>query len=125
LFQKVVISEKASNRRRLESGRHQIAGAVRLHFPCQRNFQRCHDLFVRSDEEASVLNTQRTGERRRVVRGAPYSPAEFQRKYGLDDATAEDLFARFGPSSIELDLLMAAKRRIPSFNELTKELPLP
>jgi hypothetical protein len=51
-------------------------------------------------------------ERRRPVRGAPYSLEEFQRKYDLAPDTAEDLFQRFGPSSVELDLLMAAKRSL-------------
>ncbi|MGZ9724288.1 hypothetical protein [Rhizobium miluonense] len=68
------------------------------------------------------METQWAFERRRPVRGAPYSLAEFQKKYGLNDGIAEDLFARFGPSAIELDLLMQAKRRTPSFNELTKEM---
>ncbi|MGM4984772.1 MULTISPECIES: hypothetical protein [unclassified Rhizobium] len=60
--------------------------------------------------------------RRRPIRGIPYSLAEFQKKYGLTAETAKSLFVRFGPSSIELDLLMAAKRRAPSINELTKEM---
>ncbi|NEI72916.1 hypothetical protein GR212_25470 [Rhizobium lusitanum] len=69
------------------------------------------------------MNTQRAFERRRQVRGVPYSLAEFQKKYSLDDGMAEDLFIRFGPSAIELDLLMKAKRRAPSFSELTKDMP--
>ncbi|MGZ2455509.1 hypothetical protein ACVINH_000535 [Rhizobium anhuiense] len=44
---------------------------------------------------------------------APYSLDEFASKYGLLSDQAESLFTRFGPSSIELDLLMAAKRRSP------------
>lgn len=60
--------------------------------------------------------------RRRPTRGAPYSLAEFQKKYGLEDDIAENLFVRFGPSAIELDLLMKAKRRAPSFHELTKDM---
>ncbi|KAA1176600.1 hypothetical protein FP026_27540 [Rhizobium tropici] len=68
------------------------------------------------------METQRSFQRRRPIRGAAYSLADFQRKYGLDDVLAEDLFIRFGPSSIELDLLMAAKRRILSFDELTRTL---
>ncbi len=51
---------------------------------------------------------------RKVIRGRPYSIAEFARKYRLDDAEAKRLFYKFGPSSTELDLLMAAKRRLPS-----------
>jgi hypothetical protein len=66
---------------------------------------------------------QRAVERRRLVRGAPYSLAEFQKKYRLDDSIAEDLFVRFGRSAIDLDLLMKAKRRVPSFSELTKDIP--
>lgn len=68
------------------------------------------------------MEAQRPFERRRPVRGAAYTLAEFQEKYALGDSLAEDLFVRFGPSSIELDLLMAAKRRAPSLNELTKEM---
>ncbi|NTJ66562.1 hypothetical protein G6M50_15140 [Agrobacterium rhizogenes] len=70
------------------------------------------------------MKTQGLFERRRTIRGAAYSLAEFQKKYRLDDRMAEDLFIRFGPSSVELDLLMAAKRRSLSFDELTKEMPL-
>lgn len=70
------------------------------------------------------MQTQRQFERRRPIRGPAYSLTDFQKKYNLTNAMAEDLFIRFGPSSIELDLLMAAKRRIPSFDELTKEMPV-
>jgi hypothetical protein len=70
------------------------------------------------------METQRPLERRRLVRGNPYSLEDFQKKYGLDDAMAENLFLRFGPSSIELDLLMAAKRRSPSFSKLTNDFPI-
>ncbi|NEI73197.1 hypothetical protein GR212_26930 [Rhizobium lusitanum] len=69
------------------------------------------------------METQRAYERRRVIRGASYSLAEFQKKYSLDDGVAENLFVRFGPSAIELDLLMRAKRYMPSFNDLTKDMP--
>ncbi|MFJ6322179.1 MULTISPECIES: hypothetical protein [unclassified Rhizobium] len=68
------------------------------------------------------METRRTFERRRLLRGAAYCLADFQQKYGLNDKTAEDLFVRFGPSSIELDLLMAAKQRAPSFRDLTKDM---
>lgn len=51
--------------------------------------------------------------RSRILRGRPYSLDEFASKYGLQNDQAESLFTRFGPSSIELDLLMAAKRRAP------------
>ena len=51
--------------------------------------------------------------RAKVLRGRPYSLDEFASKYGLRSDQAESLFTRFGPSSIELDLLMAAKRRAP------------
>ncbi|QND47132.1 hypothetical protein HB780_15520 [Rhizobium lusitanum] len=50
---------------------------------------------------------------RKVLRGRPYSIAEFARKYRLDDKEAKRLFDKFGPSSTELDLLMAAKRKLP------------
>ncbi|HEY0122798.1 MAG TPA: hypothetical protein VGC14_13760 [Rhizobium sp.] len=51
---------------------------------------------------------------RKVLRGRPYSIAEFARKYRLDEREAKRLFDKFGPSSTELDLLMAAKRKPPS-----------
>ena len=51
--------------------------------------------------------------RSRTLRGRPYSLQEFATKYGLKKEQAESLFTRFGPSSVELDLLMAAKRRPP------------
>ncbi|MFJ6325132.1 MULTISPECIES: hypothetical protein [unclassified Rhizobium] len=68
------------------------------------------------------METQRPFERRRLLRGAAYSLADFRKKYRLDERMAEDLFVRFGPSSIELDLLMAAKQRTPSFRDLTKDM---
>ncbi|NEJ72394.1 hypothetical protein GR197_17925 [Rhizobium phaseoli] len=55
--------------------------------------------------------------RSRILRGRPYSLDEFASKYGLLSHQAESLFTRFGPSSIELDLLMAAKRRLPVRHE--------
>lgn len=48
---------------------------------------------------------RRTGQ----SRGYSYSLEQFAEKYELNHETAEDLFYRFGPSSVELDLLMAAK----------------
>jgi hypothetical protein len=51
---------------------------------------------------------------RKVIRGRPYSIAEFARKYRLEESEAKRLYDKFGPSSTELDLLMAAKRRTPS-----------
>ncbi|MGV1793872.1 hypothetical protein GR212_07380 [Rhizobium lusitanum] len=53
---------------------------------------------------------------RKAIRGRPYSIAEFARKYRLEDAEAKRLFYKFGPSSTELDLLMAAKRKPPSLS---------
>jgi hypothetical protein len=52
---------------------------------------------------------------RKVTRGRPYSITEFARKYRLDEAEAQRLYDKFGPSATELDLLMAAKRRPPVF----------
>lgn len=60
-----------------------------------------------------MTQIRETARRSRTVRGRPYSLHEFAEKYGLDDDQAKNLFKRFGPSSIELDLLMAAKRRPP------------
>ncbi|MET0749333.1 MAG: hypothetical protein ABWY49_14205 [Rhizobium sp.] len=50
---------------------------------------------------------------RKVLRGRPYSVEEFADKYRLGEDEAQRLFTKFGPSSTELDLLMAAKRRPP------------
>jgi hypothetical protein len=41
--------------------------------------------------------------------GLPYTLEEFAAKYGLDEDRAKALFYRFGPSSVDLDLLMQAK----------------
>jgi hypothetical protein len=60
-------------------------------------------------------------QRRHRIRGVAYSLEQFAEKYDLDDQRAEDLFFRFGPSSIELDLLMKAKaanrRELPFVGE--------
>ena len=49
----------------------------------------------------------------RQKRGEPYTLEQFQEKYGLSDEEAKTLHERFGPSSIELDLLMLAKGKPP------------
>ena len=43
--------------------------------------------------------------------GQRYELEDFRRRYELDADQAKALFVRFGPSVIELDLLMTAKRR--------------
>lgn len=60
---------------------------------------------------------ERSFRRSNQLRGVAYSLVDFASKYELDDERAEDLFYRFGPSSVELDLLMAAK------NARRRELP--
>jgi len=50
---------------------------------------------------------------RKVLRGRPYSLGEFAKKYRLEEIEAKRLYEKFGPSATELDLLMAAKRRLP------------
>jgi hypothetical protein len=60
-------------------------------------------------------------QRRRPVRGRPYTLEEFAAKYRLAKHAAEDLYVRFGPSAIELDLLMAAKRQVPELPERLAE----
>ncbi len=50
---------------------------------------------------------------RKVLRGRPYSLGEFARKYRLEETEAKRLYDKFGPSATELDLLMAAKLRLP------------
>ncbi|MDM9622325.1 hypothetical protein A6U87_25720 [Rhizobium sp. AC44/96] len=59
------------------------------------------------------VHEQKPSQTRKVLRGRPYSLSEFARKYRLDEEEAERLFQKFGPSAMELDLLMAAKRRPP------------
>ncbi len=60
----------------------------------------------------------------RPKRGAPYSLEEFQQKHDLTPEVARDLFARFGPSAIELDLLMSAKRKVPSLGMIARDFEL-
>ncbi|MFK0335611.1 hypothetical protein [Rhizobium sp. 2MFCol3.1] len=67
---------------------------------------------------------EKVSERGRALRGKPYSLEEFRAKYALDQHDAEDLFQRFGPSSVELDLLMAAKRRKPLFQVIVADISL-
>ena len=64
-----------------------------------------------------MTEIQEPERRSRTMRGRPYSLNEFASKYGLKNEQAENLFSRFGPSSVELDLLMAAKRRPPVLPE--------
>jgi hypothetical protein len=64
----------------------------------------------------------RPTERQRPLRGRAYSLEEFQQKYRLDTPTAENLFSRFGPSSIELDLLMSAKRKSVTIQSVISDL---
>lgn len=71
--------------------------------------------------EAEMAGNKAT-ERQRTLRGRAYSLEEFQKKYHLDTRTAEDLFSRFGPSSIELDLLMSAKRKAVTIQSVTSDL---
>ncbi|SEI21257.1 hypothetical protein SAMN05216228_106916 [Rhizobium tibeticum] len=68
------------------------------------------------------MKTQRPIKRRRALRGVAYSLTEFPQKYGLGPAIAEDLFIRFGPSAVDLDLLMAAKQQKPSITALTRDI---
>jgi hypothetical protein len=65
---------------------------------------------MKEDKMTEILTASTN---RKVTRGRPYSVGEFAEKYRLEEAEAERLFAKFGPSSTELDLLMAAKRRPP------------
>lgn len=59
------------------------------------------------------MQTRDVRSRPRPLRGRAFTPEEFQYKYGLDTDEARALFDRFGPSSVELDLLMSAKGRRP------------
>ncbi|PWE55476.1 hypothetical protein DEM27_15600 [Metarhizobium album] len=47
------------------------------------------------------------------IRGAAYTFEQFMEKYGLTAEEAQMLFAKFGPSSVDLDILMRAKGRTP------------
>ncbi|MDP9811879.1 hypothetical protein J2W42_004747 [Rhizobium tibeticum] len=58
--------------------------------------------------------TTSTPTTRKVLRGRPYSLGEFAGKYRLEETEAKRLYEKFGPSATELDLLMAAKRRMPA-----------
>jgi hypothetical protein len=70
----------------------------------------------------NAMTQIRQPERRsRTLRGRPYSLNEFAAKYGLRNEQAESLYTRFGPSSVELDLLMAAKRRPPMLPDRISE----
>ncbi|KRB49264.1 hypothetical protein ASE04_19035 [Rhizobium sp. Root708] len=70
------------------------------------------------------MQGDRPFERRRALRGVAYSLAEFQEKYRLSRSTAEDLFFRFGPSAIELDILMSAKKHTPTIHSITRDLSI-
>jgi hypothetical protein len=50
---------------------------------------------------------------RRTRHGKDWTLEEFGKIYGLDQDDAERLFSRFGPSSIDLTLLMNAKGLAP------------
>ncbi|WP_234937453.1 hypothetical protein [Rhizobium herbae] len=49
----------------------------------------------------------------RRLRQPHYTFDQFAKKYGLSSDEARVLFAKFGPSSVELDLLMKAKGMQP------------
>jgi hypothetical protein len=72
--------------------------------------------------ELGKMHSDRHFERRRALRGNAYTLEEFRSRYGLHQDVAESLFYRFGPSSIELDILMAAKKRVPSIHVITQEM---
>ncbi len=69
-----------------------------------------------------MMHSDRHFKRRRALRGNAYTLEEFRSRYGLHQDVAESLFYRFGPSSIELDILMAAKKRVPSIHVITQEM---
>jgi hypothetical protein len=58
--------------------------------------------------------TDLKGVRGKTVRGEACTMEEFQSRYDLEAEEAKRLYERFGPSQTELDLLMAAKRRMPA-----------
>ena len=70
------------------------------------------------------MSDKQNSKSNRPQRGAPYSLEEFQQKHDLTPEVAQDLFARFGPSAIELDLLMSAKRKVPSLAVIAKDFEL-
>jgi hypothetical protein len=57
-----------------------------------------------------MANLAKTPRQSRYQSGVHYDLAEFIAAYNLTPPEARDLFARFGPSKRELDLLMKAKR---------------
>ena len=48
---------------------------------------------------------------RGIHHGSRYELEAFRRRYDLEIEQARDLYERFGPSSVELDLLMSAKKQ--------------
>jgi len=52
--------------------------------------------------------------RGKAEHGRPYMLQEFATKYGLDPDEAVRLYVKFGPSSIDLDLLMRGKSLHPT-----------
>lgn len=62
--------------------------------------------------------------RRRVTRGGPWTLKEFATTYGLADDEATRLFTRFGPSMIDLMLLMTAKGVHPEAKQSALSDPL-
>jgi chemotaxis protein histidine kinase CheA len=77
------------------------------------------EVFHGSSEDQQMDNVD--FRKRHTIRGSAYTLEQFAEKYDLDTEKAEDLFYRFGPSSIELDLLMKAKagnrRELPFVGE--------
>lgn len=65
---------------------------------------------MKNTEEFSLVGVKTNSRRNR---GEPYTLERFRQRYGLSANEARDLFQRFGPSAIELDLLMQAKGRSP------------
>lgn len=55
---------------------------------------------------------------KRVARGENCSLEEFRERYDLTDADATRIYSKFGPSCVELEILMAAKRSL-----ISREVP--
>lgn len=49
----------------------------------------------------------------RKIRGAACTLAQFAARYGMKEEDAEPIFIKFGPSTIDLDILMRAKGKQP------------
>ncbi len=63
-----------------------------------------------------------TSERKRPVRGQPYSLEEFEQKYARTERAPRPFLSVSARRRSKLDLLMAAKKRTPPIHAITEDL---